>query len=118
MSEKIGYTDVADKTIQKQYIIERMEKYLMQYSTEKLMDLYLNIKEKAYLNNIDMTKEEIINKITLLDTSLYRIKGHHDSIGIYAKEPSGFRNELKELYEELSINSLNQLLKLKQNGTT
>ena len=107
MSEKIGYTDVADKTIQKQYIIERMEKYLMQYSTEKLMDLY-----------IDMTKEEIINKITLLDTSLYRIKGHHDSIGIYAKEPSGFRNELKELYEELSINSLNQLLKLKQNGTT
>lgn len=60
-----------------------------------------------------MSKDEIINKITLIDTSLHRIRGHHQN-GIYAKEVQGFRNELKELYEELSVESLNRLLKLKQ----
>ena len=39
---------IDDKALQKQYIIERMDKYLMKYSTDDLLDLYLNIKEKAY----------------------------------------------------------------------
>lgn len=41
-------TSIKDKVLQKQYIIERMEKYLMKCSTTELMDLYLSIKEKAY----------------------------------------------------------------------
>ena len=39
---------IDDRALQKQYIIERMDKYLMKYSTDDLLDLYLNIKEKAY----------------------------------------------------------------------
>ena len=40
--------EIDGKALQKQYIIERMDKYLMKYSTDDLLDLYLNIKEKAY----------------------------------------------------------------------
>ena len=39
---------IDDRALQKQYIIERMDKYLMKYLTDDLLDLYLNIKEKAY----------------------------------------------------------------------
>ena len=61
------------------------------------------------------TKQDIINKITLLDTSLYRIKGHHDT-GFYTIEPIKFRSQLSDLYNELSIETLLELLKLKENN--
>ncbi len=61
------------------------------------------------------TKQDIINKITLLDTSLYRIKGHHDT-GVYTIEPIKFRSKLSDLYNELSIETLSELLKLKKNN--
>ena len=61
------------------------------------------------------TKQDIINKITLLDTSLYRIKGHHDT-GVYTIEPIKFRSQLSDLYNELSIETLSELLKLKENN--
>ena len=63
------------------------------------------------------TKQDIINKITLLDTSLYRIKGHHDT-GVYTKEPIKFRSELSDLYNELNIETLSELLKLKEYKNT
>ena len=61
------------------------------------------------------TKRDIINRITLLDTSLYRIKGHIDT-GVYTKEPIKFRSELSDLYNELSIETLSELLKIKENN--
>ena len=60
------------------------------------------------------TKQDIINKITLLDTSLYRIKGCHDT-GVYTKEPIRFRSKLSDFYNELNIETLLQYLKLKEN---
>ena len=60
-----------------------------------------------------MTKEEIINKLTLIDTSLFRFKGLME-VGVYAKETRGFRKELASIYSELSLDTLEKLLELRE----
>ncbi len=60
-----------------------------------------------------MSKEEIINKLTLLDTSHYRIVKHNSS-GVYEKEPKSYRLKLALVYNKLSVKSLNELLFLKK----
>ncbi len=59
-----------------------------------------------------MNKDKLINKLTLLDTSIYRNIGFLNT-GIYKHEPSMYRNKLYEIYEKLDINSIKELLKLK-----
>ena len=59
-----------------------------------------------------MNKAELINKITLLDTSIYRNIGFLNS-GVYSHEPSMYRKKLYEVYEKLDIDTLTKLLELK-----
>ena len=59
-----------------------------------------------------MNKAALINKITLLDTSIYRNIGFLNS-GVYLHEPSMYRKKLYEVYEKLDIETLNKLLQLK-----
>lgn len=59
-----------------------------------------------------MNKAALINKITLLDTSIYRNIGFLNS-GIYLHEPLMYRKKLYEVYEKLDIQTLNKLLELK-----
>ncbi len=59
-----------------------------------------------------MNKAELINKITLLDTSIYRNIGFLNS-GVYSHEPSMYRKKLYEVYEKLDIETLSKLLELK-----
>jgi hypothetical protein len=59
-----------------------------------------------------MNKKQLINKLTLLDTSIYRNIGFLNS-GVYLHEPLMYRKKLYEVYEKLDINSINELIKLK-----
>ena len=59
-----------------------------------------------------MNKATLINKITLLDTSIYRNIGFLNS-GVYLHEPSMYRKKLYKVYEKLDIETLNKLLQLK-----
>ena len=59
-----------------------------------------------------MNKEQLINKLTLLDTSIYRNIGFLNS-GVYSHEPLKYRKKLYEVYEKLDIESINELIKLK-----
>ncbi len=59
-----------------------------------------------------MNKETLINKITLLDTSIYRNIGFLNS-GVYTHEPSMYRKKLYEVYENLDTETLTKLLELK-----
>ena len=59
-----------------------------------------------------MNKKQLINKLTLLDTSIYRNIGFLNS-GVYLHEPLMYRKKLHEVYEKLDINSINELIKLK-----
>ncbi len=58
-------------------------------------------------------KEKLINKLTLLDTSLYRCYGKVKT-GSYTHEPKGFRNTLKKIYNNLTEKELKTLLTIKQ----
>lgn len=60
-----------------------------------------------------MGREGIIHKITLIDTQLYRVKSMRE-LGVYKKEPKGFRSRLYEIYDELSLEGLETLLRLKE----
>ena len=59
-----------------------------------------------------MNKEKLINKLTLLDTSIYRNIGFLNS-GVYSHEPLKYRKKLYDVYEKLDIETLTKLLKLK-----
>jgi len=59
-----------------------------------------------------MNKEQLINKLTLLDTSIYRNIGFLNS-GVYSHEHTMYRKKLYEVYEKLDIESINELIKLK-----
>jgi len=59
-----------------------------------------------------MTKNTIINKLTLLDTSEYRNRGLRET-GKYKHEPVMFRAKLVKIYEKLSEEDLKILLELK-----
>lgn len=58
-------------------------------------------------------KDELINKLTLLDTSLYRCYGKVKT-GSYTHEPTGFRAILKKVYNNLTEKELKTLLNIKQ----
>jgi hypothetical protein len=57
-------------------------------------------------------KDQIINKITLLDTSHFRCSGLAIN-GKYRKEPRMFRLTLYRIYSSLDVDQLTELLKLK-----
>jgi hypothetical protein len=59
-----------------------------------------------------MNKAALINKITLLDTSIYWSLVYSNS-GFYLHEPLMYRKKLYEVYEKLDIETLNKLLELK-----
>ena len=59
-------------------------------------------------------KDILINKLTLLDTAMYRFSGLHEKPSKYKKEPSRFRLRLMEIYNKLEVEDLEELLKIKQ----
>jgi len=59
-----------------------------------------------------MNKKQLINKLTLLDTSIYRNIGFLNS-GVYLHEPPMYRKNLHEVYEKLDTQTLTKLLELK-----
>jgi len=59
-----------------------------------------------------MNKESLINKITLIDTSIYRKIGLINT-GKYKKEPINYRKDLRDVYINLDIDALSRLLKIK-----
>ncbi len=59
-----------------------------------------------------MNRENIINKLTLLETSEFRKRGL-ELIGKYTHEPPGFRNDLFEIFDKLSDDDLKKLYNLK-----
>ncbi len=61
-----------------------------------------------------MNKEQLIHKLTLLDVSLYRKSGLSDADSKYKKEPLRFRSMLFDIYSRLSIEDVEQILKIKQ----
>jgi len=58
-------------------------------------------------------REGIIHRLTLRDTSNYRIRKLRET-GIAKKEPEGFRSKLYSIYDNLSDEQLVELLKLKE----
>ena len=58
-----------------------------------------------------MDKHSIINQLTLLDTSAYRINNKVD--GVIQKEPANYRNDLYLMYNLLDEFYLMKLLKLR-----
>ena len=60
-----------------------------------------------------MKREEIIHKLTLRDTSNYRIRKSRET-GVAHKEPKRFRSKLYAIYDNLSDEQLLELLKLKE----
>tara|TARA_R110002020_G_scaffold305526_1_gene521311 strand:+ start:1447 stop:1641 length:195 start_codon:yes stop_codon:yes gene_type:complete len=59
-----------------------------------------------------MNKDKLINKLTLLDTSIYRKLGFLRT-GKYTHEPQEYRKNLYSIYNELKIDSIQKLLKFK-----
>ena len=59
-----------------------------------------------------MNRENIINKLTLLETSEFRKRGL-ELIGKYTHEPPRFRNDLFEIFDKLSDEDLKKLYNLK-----
>ena len=60
-----------------------------------------------------MTRDNILHKLTLIDTSNYRIRKSRET-GIAKKEPKQFRSKLYAIYDNLSDEQLKELLKLKE----
>ncbi len=65
---------------------------------------------------INLDKQTLINKLTLLDVSLYRKSGLStlNKERRYKKEPSGFRAELSKVYEKLDKEDIIILICLKE----
>jgi hypothetical protein len=61
----------------------------------------------------DNEREQLINKLTLLDVSLHRKSGLSDAERKYKKEPLGFRSQLYKIYSNLSTEDVQQILKIK-----
>ena len=59
-----------------------------------------------------MKRENIINKLTLMETSDYRKRGV-ELTGKYTLEPVQFRNQLAEIFNKLNDEDLQKLYKLK-----
>lgn len=59
-----------------------------------------------------MNRDNIINKITLLETADYRKRGL-ELTGKYKHEPARFRSKLFEIFDKLTDEDLSKLYKLK-----
>lgn len=59
-----------------------------------------------------MKRDNIINKLTLMETSDYRKRGL-ELTGKYRHEPVQFRNQLAEIFNKLNDDDLKKLYKLK-----
>jgi hypothetical protein len=59
-----------------------------------------------------MSRENTINKLTLLETADYRKRGL-GLTGKYRHEPARFRSQLADIFEKLSDEDLTKLYKLK-----
>jgi hypothetical protein len=59
-----------------------------------------------------MKKDDLINKLTLLDTSNYRIQGLNNN-NKFSKEPLQFRKQLFDIYNKLSIDDIKRMVELK-----
>lgn len=64
------------------------------------------------MNLIDMTKDSLVNKLTMLDVSLFRKIGLLET-GKYKHEPPKFRITLKQVYDKLDKEDIIQLINLK-----
>jgi len=58
------------------------------------------------------TRENVIHKLTLLETCEYRKRGL-ELVGRYTHEPPKFRNDLFEIFDKLSDDDLLKLYNLK-----
>ena len=58
-------------------------------------------------------KEQLINRLTLLDTSAYRCIGLAFT-GKYSKEPQGYRARLAKIYSSLDVEQLKELIRIKE----
>ena len=59
-----------------------------------------------------MKRDNIINKLTLIETSDYRKRGL-ELTGKYGHEPVQFRKQLAEIFNKLNDEDLKKLYKLK-----
>ena len=59
-----------------------------------------------------MKKQDLIRRLTLLDTSSYRCIGHVRT-GKFTKETAKFRSRLAEVYKKLDEEDLKQLLTIR-----
>lgn len=59
------------------------------------------------------SKETLLNKLTLLETAMYRSTGLYLT-GKLTHEPSGFRVKLYDIYSKLSEDDIKKLLELKE----
>jgi hypothetical protein len=57
-------------------------------------------------------KDNLINKLTLFDTAEYRLRGAKKT-SIYQHEPRKYRLELYEIYKDLSLDALKNLVRLR-----
>ena len=63
---------------------------------------------------ITMTKDSLVNMLTRLDTSSFRINGLVGA-GRYKHEPPKFRIRLKQVYNKLEKDDIIELLKIRLN---
>jgi hypothetical protein len=61
---------------------------------------------------VEAKKYRLINKLTLLSTAEYRNRGKALT-GKYAKEPTGFRNDLFKILSKLDYDDLQKMYELK-----
>ena len=59
-------------------------------------------------------KQELIDHNCLLDVARYRFEGLHDTPRKYKKEPSKFCLRLREIYNKLTEEDLQELLNIKK----
>lgn len=59
------------------------------------------------------SKDKIISKLTLLDTSAYRCIGHART-GKFTHEPERYRTRLREIYSKLDEEDLIKLLNIRK----
>ena len=62
-----------------------------------------------------MTKDKMLSEITRMEAAYYRNVGCN-MLGIYTKEPTGYRQNLEAIYSKLSIKDLNTLHNIKVVG--
>jgi len=81
-------------------------------------NLYINydrfIKHLLINKKQQMDKEQLINKLSLLDASAFRCINYVET-GIFNRETINYRTNLNKVYSKLDIENLKQLLKIRTN---